>query len=245
MAILDDVRDYWDADAPGYDAVPHHHPVDPAVRAAWTAAVARHLPPPPARVLDCGAGTGFLSLIAARLGHRVVALDLSAAMLARLRVKAGAEGLDVEVVTGPADRPPDGPFDAVMERHLVWTLPDPVATLRAWRSVAPRGRLLLVEGIWGAADPVERARSWARARVAALLGQHHEHHAPYPAHIVAGAPLSGRTTPAAVAQIADQAGWRTPIVERLADVEWATRLTVGPLLRPFGVSPVFVVAAQA
>src|ERR1700716_762151 len=84
MAVLDDVRAWWDADAPGYDSVPHHHPTDPAVRAAWNAALPRHLPPVPSRILDCGAGTGFLSLTAARLGHRVVALDLSAAMLDRL-----------------------------------------------------------------------------------------------------------------------------------------------------------------
>jgi ubiquinone/menaquinone biosynthesis C-methylase UbiE len=245
MAILDDIRAYWDADAAGYDAVPNHHPVDLGVRAAWAAAVARHLPPPPARVLDCGAGTGFLSLVAARLGHSVVSLDLSEAMLGRLRSKAIAEGLQIDVVAGPAERPPDGPFDAVIERHLLWTLADPIGTLRAWRSVAPNGRLLAVEGLWGPADPVERVRGWTRSQVARLLGQRHDHHAPYPAHVLAQTPLAGRTTPAAVTRTIEEAGWRASCVERLADVEWTLRLTLPPLLRPFGVAPVFIAVASA
>ena len=45
----------------------------------------RHLPPPPARVLDVGAGTGALSLPLARLGYQVTALDISPGMLERLR----------------------------------------------------------------------------------------------------------------------------------------------------------------
>ena len=137
MAILDEIRRYWDDDAPTYDHAPGHRPTSAAVQAAWTAAVAALLPAPPAAVLDCGAGTGFLSLIAARLGHRVTALDLSPQMLERLRATAGAEGLDVTVVTGPAHEPPEG-FDVVMERHVLWTLPDPVAALRAWRRAGRR-----------------------------------------------------------------------------------------------------------
>src|SRR5580698_6559665 len=137
MAILDEIRTFWDDDAATYDDAPGHHPTSAAAQAAWTAALESLLPAPPARVLDCGAGTGFLSLIAARQGHKVTALDLSPGMLERLRSKAAAEGLGIEVVEGPAEEPPAGPFDVVIERHLIWTLPDPEAALRAWRRVAP------------------------------------------------------------------------------------------------------------
>ena len=244
MDLHDDIRRYWDDDAAGYDAVPNHHPTDPGVLAAWTAALATLLPPPRARVLDCGAGTGFLSLVAARLGHAVVAVDLSEEMLARLETKAAAEGLGVETFTGPAERPPSGPFDAVMERHLLWTLPDPVAALAAWRDVAPHGTLVSVEGIWGPADPIERLRGLLRSRAARLTGRH-EHHAPYPSHVTARVPLAGRTTPSTVVTSVQEAGWRGPRLQRLHDVEWAMRLTLPPVLRAFGVAPVFVVVASA
>ena len=157
MAILDEIRRFWDDDAATYDNAPGHRPRSPAVQAAWTAALDSLLPPAPARVLDCGAGTGFLSLIAARLGHRVTALDLSSAMLAKLGTAADAEGLDIDVVVAPAHEPPVGPepFDAVIERHLLWTLPDPLAALSAWRAAAPGGRLVAVESLWGEAPVLE------------------------------------------------------------------------------------------
>src|SRR3984957_19394787 len=150
MAILDDIRRFWDDDAATYDNAPGPPPPSAAVRAAGTAAIEALLPAAPARVLDCGAGTGFLTLVAARLGHRVTALDLSTAMLDRLRTAADAEQLDVEIVVGSADEPPTG-FDAIMQRHLLWTLPDPASALAAWRGAADR--LVLLESLWGAADP--------------------------------------------------------------------------------------------
>src|SRR6266566_1383556 len=116
--LADSVRRFWDADAATYDRSPDHGAATPTERAAWAAALARLLPPPPARVLDAGAGTGFLSLAAARLGYQVAAVDLSPGMLARLRESAEREGLTVEVVEGGAEQPPPGPFDAALVAEL-------------------------------------------------------------------------------------------------------------------------------
>lgn len=163
MNTLTEIRQFWDADAATYDHSASHHPSTALARAAWARTLERLLPPPPTRVLDVGAGTGFLTLLAARLGHRVTALDLSAQMLDRLRAKATAEDLDVEVVEGAADQPPDSGFDTAIERHLVWTLPDPRSTLARWRAAAPAGRLVLLESAWGsAAHPSEALKGRAR-----------------------------------------------------------------------------------
>jgi SAM-dependent methyltransferase len=142
-------------------------------------------------VLDVGAGTGFLSLAAARLGHRVTAVDLSGGMLARLREHAARDGLEVETVEGTAETPPAGPFDAVVERHLLWTLPDPGAALAAWRAAAPDGRLVLFEGLWGGADPVEQLRGQAREGLRKLRGAPDHHHDRYQSS-VRGLRRSGR-----------------------------------------------------
>src|SRR5881409_3947202 len=146
--LHDDIRDWWDADAAHYDRSAGHALTDPVEAAAWTASLERFLPAPPSRVLDVGAGTGALSLIAAELGHDVTALELSEGMLDSARRKTEDRGLSISFVVGSAEEPPEGPFDAVIERHLAWTLPEPVGALRAWRASAPTGRLVLFEGSW-------------------------------------------------------------------------------------------------
>jgi SAM-dependent methyltransferase len=102
MEPVDQVRDFWDADAATYNLDSGHYPVFPLERAAWRGAFERLLPVAPARVLDVGAGTGFLSLIASELGHRVTAVDLSPRMLGQLRAKADRARLKVEIVEAEA-----------------------------------------------------------------------------------------------------------------------------------------------
>jgi SAM-dependent methyltransferase len=244
MTTIDDIRQYWDEDAPTYDDSPQHRPTDPMVLAAWTAALEAALPPAPAHVLDCGAGTGFVSLIVARLGHKVTALDVSSGMLDRLRWRAAAEGLDVERIVGPATHPPAGVFDAVIERHLLWTLPDPAAALAAWRAAAPNGRLVLVESLWGDVDPLEKIRGAMRELVHRLRRSPREHHAEYGPELRRTLPLGSGTHPRTLARMATEAGWRVPRLSRLRDVEWAERMASPLPERLVGVTPRFTVVAD-
>jgi SAM-dependent methyltransferase len=237
------VRAWWDADADTYDHSSDHGwaAASPAVRAAWNAALHRFLPGPGSRVLDVGAGTGFLSLAAARLGHRVTALDLSEGMLARLGEHADREGLTVEVVQGGAEDPPPGPFDAVIERHLMWTLPDPEAALTAWRAAAPEGRLVLFEGLWGESDPVEALRGQAREGLRRLRGDPDHHHGSYDPETVAELPLARGASPDQLVDLVEAAGWGPVRLERLGDVEWAQLLQLPASARLLGVTPKFAV----
>jgi SAM-dependent methyltransferase len=234
---------YWDADAATYDDSADHGPGSPAQRAAWNAALHRLLPGQRCRVLDVGAGTGFLSLAAARLGHRVTALDLSGGMLERLRASADRDGLEIEVIQAGAEEPPPGPFDAVVERHLLWTLPDPAAALTAWRAVAPEGRLVLFEGLWGGADRVEALRGQAREGLRTLRGEPDHHHDHYDPSMVEELPLAGGTHPDQVVELVEAAGWGPARLERLRDIEWAQLLQLPAAARLLGVTPRFAVVA--
>lgn len=238
------IRSYWDIDAHSYDHDPGHHPRSAVELAAWRAAFLRLLPPPPARLLDVGAGTGFLTLNLARLGYHVTALDLAPSMLNELRRKAEAAGADIDVVEGSADQPPGGPFDAVVERHVVWTLPDPAAALSAWRKAAPEGRLVLFEGLWGeGAEAGERARRQARGLLHRLRRDTHAHHDTYGRDMLAVLPLAGGPDPERLIPLVESTPWGVPRVERLHDVEWATRHALPRADQLLGVHPRFAVIA--
>jgi S-adenosylmethionine-dependent methyltransferase len=56
----------------------------------------RHLPEPPARVLDVGAGQGTQSVRLARAGHRVLAVEPDPEMRAAFRATVGAERAEVQ-----------------------------------------------------------------------------------------------------------------------------------------------------
>lgn len=240
MTLQDEIRAWWDEDAATYDDSATHRPRRPAERAAWTAALARLLPAPSSRVLDCGAGTGFLSLIAARLGHQVTAVDLSGRMLAKLQQAAAGDGLTIQTVEGPADVAPAGHYDVVMERHLLWTLPDPEAALAAWRTaVSPGGRLISI-GHMRESPGRAQVRGWLHQ----WEGRAPDHHGDYPDSIVAALPhATASMDPSLSVEMARRAGWRAPQLERLRDVEWAELLSVSRVERMLGVPPRYAVVA--
>ena len=215
------IRDFWDADAATYDATPSHAISDPVESAAWREVLAETLPEPPATVLDAGAGTGALSLLAAELGHQVTALDLSAGMLAQAERKAAERGVGerMRFVVGSVAEPPDGPFDAVIERHVLWTVPDPVAAIRAWRDVARR--LVLFEGVWGSTSLGDRSRTMLAEGIRRAMRTPPDHHAPYPDDVLVKLPLAAAPSPRPFVDAVHAAGWRGVRIKRLRDVEWA------------------------
>jgi ubiquinone/menaquinone biosynthesis C-methylase UbiE len=243
--VHDRLREFWDQDSEVYDRSVSHAIADPVEAAAWRAALARHLPAPGSSVLDVGAGTGSISLLAAGMGYRVTALDLSPGMLSRARAKAEERGLDLEFVVGRATEPPEGPFDAVVERNVLWTAPEPERALAAWRTVAPGGRLVLYEALHGVPGPGGTMRELAAHAVRLVLRVPSHHHAEYDPELRAALPLAGTFSPAPFLRAVAAAGWRRIRLERLRDVEWARRMAGPALLGRLEAVPQFAVLAEA
>lgn len=144
---------YWDDRAHrGYDQQPGQ---DPA-RSLWHERITplvRDAVGEGARILDSGCGTGFLARILAAAGHRVTGQDLSPGMLGVAAERGADERLDVTWRVGSSDSPPEGQFDAVVTRNVLWTLPEPERTVRKWAEVLrPGGLLLISDGLWGQAE---------------------------------------------------------------------------------------------
>ena len=161
-AVTIEAREFWDAQAATFDEEADHGLRDAVVRDAWARLLVPLLPATPACVPDLGCGTGTLSVLLAQANHTVTGLDLAPLMVETARVKAREAGQEVTFVVGDASRPPlpQGAFDVVLARHVLWALPDPSEALTNWLSLLrPGGLLLLIEGRWGSGVGLSAAQA--------------------------------------------------------------------------------------
>jgi ubiquinone/menaquinone biosynthesis C-methylase UbiE len=108
----------WDKVALHYEKTAH-----PFTARFAEAALARVPLTARSRVLDIAAGTGALTLAAARTGAKILATDFSPAMVARITA-AGLSNVDAKVMDGQALALPDASFDAVFSIFGVIMFPD-------------------------------------------------------------------------------------------------------------------------
>ncbi|MFZ5634071.1 MAG: class I SAM-dependent methyltransferase [Bacillota bacterium] len=204
------MRERWNQKGGGYDDVGAHGTKTPEEKELWRQILGR-LGPGRLSVLDVGTGTGFLAIMSAEMGHRVTGIDWSDTMLAQARAGAKEANLEVSFVEGDAEALPfgAGEFDAVVARHLLWTLTDPQRAISEWaRVLKPGGRIL--------ADFSHRRPGAA------------DHH--YPPEIGEKLPLNRTIDPAKVAVLFTQAGFTGVQVEtlpRTSDHSRATYLISG------------------
>jgi ubiquinone/menaquinone biosynthesis C-methylase UbiE len=133
----------WDAIADGYDRYVAPQEVDLASEALRLVGLE-----PGQRFLDVAAGTGGLSLPAARLGARVLATDWSPAMIERFEARVREEGLKNaagRVMDCHALELPDDRFDVTGSQFGVMLVPDQPRALREMvRVTKPGGRVLVI-----------------------------------------------------------------------------------------------------
>ncbi len=152
VTAQEQTRDAWNEIAAGYDAfvTPSH---------MWLAneGLRRVDLRPGMQFLDVAAGSGALSIPAARLGARVLATDISPTMVERLDARARKEGLselESRVMDGHTLELEDGTFDVAGSQFGVMLFPDMPRGLREMARVTkPGGRVLM--NVYGAPQKIE------------------------------------------------------------------------------------------
>jgi len=101
-------------------------------------------------VLDLGAGQGRDTLVAARLGHKVVAVDISPTGIDQILVAAQRENLSIEAIVSDLTKySPNGKFDVVvLDRivHMFKDIEDKTALLsKAAQATAESGYALVAD----------------------------------------------------------------------------------------------------
>ena len=98
------------------------------------------------RILDIGAGPGFLSVILCEQGYQVTAADFAETMLEEAKQNAGtlAEKICFRREDAMNLSFPKATFDVVLSRNLTWNLPDPQRAYEEWLRVLKHNGLLLI-----------------------------------------------------------------------------------------------------
>ena len=147
---LEQIRQYWNSRAEGYtlsnrEELEDEHRIflwEQQIRRALNGRVCRH-------VLDVGCGPGFFSVLLARLGYEVTAVDYTENMLTEARKNAAHYGVDIDFRRMDAQKLDfeDGIFDLVISRNVLWNLEQPEQAYREWlRVLKPNGTLMNFDG---------------------------------------------------------------------------------------------------
>ena len=194
--IKETITRRWDDSSATYDDHAGHGIKSEGEKEAWKAVFKKALPMGAKEILDVGCGTGELSLLLAEMGYRVTGLDLSEKMLEKARAKATAMNLNIRYEMGDAENPPyeTNTFDAVFNRHVLWTLPNPQKALEGWKRVLKDGgRVMIFDGVWDDHTLNSKARRFASNVVKLVVEGTDPWKENYPKDLQAALPNMGGT----------------------------------------------------
>ena len=145
------INKYWSNDADGYNKSVRRSLHSKREKNAWQEIFTEALGKEKLKILDVGTGPGIVAFLLSELGHDVTGVDLSEEMLRNASENAARFNIPVEFRQGDAENLPfeDESFDAIVNRYVLWTLPNPDKAIAAWRRVLkPDGKVVIVDGNW-------------------------------------------------------------------------------------------------
>ena len=147
---IESMARYWSQDAENYGDIIRKELASFRVK-AWQNYLREKLPADTRKVLDLGCGPGFFSIILAKMGYEVTAVDCSEGMQVQARQLVKRAGLEITLQQKDINHPefPDDSFDAIVSRNVTWTLSNPWQVYaECQRMLRTCGRLLLFDANW-------------------------------------------------------------------------------------------------
>ena len=141
----------WSKSAENYDKIIHDELASFRV-AGWQRLIAAQVGRRTGlKVLDCGCGPAFFTIILAKAGYRVTGIDAAAGMLEKARQNIAEYGVHADILEMDchALQFPEDTFDLVVSRNVTHTLRDHVQVYAEWlRVLKPGGTLLIFDANW-------------------------------------------------------------------------------------------------
>ena len=143
---LEEIRQYWNSRAEGYTLSSREELEDTSHLAVWKERIQKALEGHPCHsVLDVGCGPGFFSILLAKMGYEVTAIDYTENMLGEARKNAADFGVNVTFLRMDAQNLDfeDERFDLVISRNVLWNLEAPEQAYREWMRVLKKDGTLM------------------------------------------------------------------------------------------------------
>ncbi|HJJ56008.1 MAG TPA: class I SAM-dependent methyltransferase [Methanocorpusculum sp.] len=210
--IKSGITDCWNKESGTYDNSACHGVLTEYEKRMWIRTFSQIIPDTSQQlsVLDVGCGTGAMGLIFAEMGCDVTGIDLSECMIDIGRHKSEKYNLNMKFQVGDAESLPfpDNSVDIVINRHLLWTLPNPSTALSEWyRVLKPNGILIVID--WSPANNsiINTIRKKLSYTLSKLFRNHI--HSQYPAQIVRTLPNYSGIPESKAKKYVDDAGFRS------------------------------------
>ncbi len=148
MELKDQVADYWNRRSSGFsDAVMDE--IRNGTNPSRDVILEGLGIGPGSKVLDVGCGPGYYEMLLGDVGAEMHAIDYSEDMVEKARANVLKSGFaaDVRQMDAQSLDYPDGCFDAVLSRNVLWSLPDPETAYREMlRVMKPGARAYVCDG---------------------------------------------------------------------------------------------------